>query len=296
MAFKRRKDGIYLSKLPAFRRIFPYLLKTRMESVVYFTQKIKAGGMLDYLENANKGKKPGEKITIFHVFLAAIARTLRLRPELNRFVAGRRIYEHNDISVTFIVKKDFTEEAAETNSRIVFTGSESLMQVRDIVNNHLNIARSDRKGDDDMLVDFVASLPRPVINFIAWLIRFLDYHNILPGFLMSAIPLYTSVYLANLGSIGLEAPFHHLFEYGSASIFMVIGKMHKEAVVDEKDRIAACDCINVSFTFDERINEGFYNARSIIVFKNLVEHPELLDNAGISAEEILAFKGTAGHV
>ncbi len=292
MAFTGRKDGIYLKKLPSFRRIFPYLMKTRMESVIYFNQKIYADRMLAHLEKINKGKNREDRITIFHVFLAAITRTIKLRPELNRFVAGRRIYEHTDISITFIVKKDFTEESAETNSRIVFTGKETLAEARELVNRHLNIARSDSKGDDDKLVDIVASLPRPVINFIAWLIRFLDYHNILPGFLMNAIPLYTTVYLANLGSIGLEAPFHHLFEYGSASIFMVIGKLHKEAVVDENDRIAALECIDVSFTFDERITEGFYNARSLVLFRNLIENPELLEKTEISAEEILSFKSS----
>lgn len=286
MAFKKRKDGIYLKKLPAFRKIFPYLMKTRMESVVYFNQKIYAERLAAYLEKINGGKNREEKITIFHIFLAAISRTLKLRPELNRFVAGRRIYEHTDISITFTVKKEFTEESPETNSRIVFTGNETLSLVRDLVNGHLKSARGDSKGDDDKLIDIIASLPRPFINMIAWLIRFLDYHNIMPGFLMKAIPLYTTVFLANLGSIGLEAPFHHLFEYGSASIFMVIGKLHKEAAVDENNKIAARECVNVAFTFDERINEGFYNARSLVLFRNLVENPELLEKTEISPEEI----------
>ncbi|MGA2141748.1 MAG: 2-oxo acid dehydrogenase subunit E2 [Brevinematales bacterium] len=287
MAFKKRKDGIYLKKLPAFRKIFPYLMKTRMESVVYFNQKIFTDRLTSYLEKINSGKNREEKITIFHVFLAAISRTLKLRPELNRFVSGHRIYEHTDISITFTVKKELTEQSPETNSRIVFTGYESLASIRDLVNGHLKSARGDSKTEDDKLVDIVASLPRPVINMVAWLIRFLDYHNIMPDFLMKAIPLYTTVFLANLGSIGLEAPFHHLFEYGSASIFMVIGKLHKEAVVDENNEIAAKECVNVAFTFDERVNEGFYNARSLVLFRNLVENPELLEKTEFSSEELL---------
>ncbi len=288
MAFKRRRDGIYLKKLPAFRRIFPYLMKTRTESLIYFTQKIDMTNLLGYLEKVNKGKTGAQRLTMFQVFLAVIARVLKMRPELNRFVAGRRIYGHKDISVTFIVKKEFTEEAEETNARIVFSGDETPAGVRDKVVSHLNIARGGAKGGDDKLIDFVAAFPRPMIGLIAWCIRFMDYHNILPRFLMEAIPLYTSVYLANLGSIGLDAPYHHLYEYGSASLFIVIGKMHKEPLVDEKNRITVRDCINISFTLDERITEGFYCARSIVLFKKLLENPGLLENKELTAEELLA--------
>ncbi len=277
MAFKKRKDGIYQKNLPAFRRIFPYLMKTRTESLIYFTEKMDMTNMHNYLEKINSGKKREEKISLFHVFLASVVRILKTRPELNRFISGNRIYEHKDISVTFIVKKEFTEEAGEVNTRIVFQGNETLSEIRDKVNSQLAFARSDNKGEDDKLVDIVASLPRPVINFAGWLIKTLDYHNILPDFLMQAIPLYASVYLANLGSIGLDAPYHHLFEYGSASIFMVIGRMHKEAFVGENNNISARNCINVTFTLDERITDGFYCAKSITLFKNMVENPEILE-------------------
>lgn len=287
MAFKKRRDGIYLKKLPAFRRIFPYLMKTRTESLIYFTQKIDMTNLLSYLEKINKGKSGAQRLTMFQVFLAVIARVLYMRPELNRFVAGRRIYLHKDISVTFIVKKEFTEEAEETNARLVFSGDESLAEVRDKVAAHLTVARGSTRGGDDKLIDFVAAFPRPIIGLIAWFIRFMDYHNSLPKFLMEAIPLYTSVYLANLGSIGLDAPYHHLYEYGSASLFVVIGKMHKEPLVDEKNRIAVRNCINISFSLDERITEGFYCARSIVLFKKLLENPELLERKELTAGELL---------
>ncbi len=289
--FTHRKDGIYLKKLPAFRRIFPYLMKTRMESLIYFTEKIDMTNLLKYLEKANKGKNKEKRLTLFHIMLAAAVRTIKMRPELNRFIAGRRIYEHRDISLNFVVKKEFTEEAGESNARIVFSGYETLAGIREKINSHLAVARSSKKGDDDKLIDFVASFPRPFINFIAWLIRSLDYHNMLPDFLMKAIPLYTSVFLANLGSIGLDAPYHHLFEYGSASIFMMIGKMHKEAVVDENNKIKARDVVNVTFTLDERITEGFYCARSIELFRKMIENPKLLENTELNVDKILSDGG-----
>ena len=37
MAFKKRRDGVYLKHLPAFRRIFPYLMPTRDVSILLLT-------------------------------------------------------------------------------------------------------------------------------------------------------------------------------------------------------------------------------------------------------------------
>jgi len=288
MAFRKRRDGIFLKRLPAFRRIFPYLMPTRTESLIYFGHTVDMTGAVAYLSRVNGRERGRNRITLFHLFLCATARTLLLRPELNRFVAGRRIYQHREISLTFIVKKVFTEEADESNARIVFTGAETPAEVRDLLRPKLETARSAAKGADDKLIDTVAALPRPLSNLIARLIRFLDYHNILPRFLMEAIPLYTSVYLANLGSIGLGAPFHHLYEFGSASLFLVIGKLHKKPVVDTRGRVVPRDCLDISVTLDERITEGFYAARSIALFAALLEQPELLEKPKLTLEEILA--------
>ena len=44
-------------------------------------------------------------------------------------------------------------------------------------------------------------------------------------------PLFTSIFIANLGSIGYPAGFHHLWEYGTASIFGVMGKIEPGATL-----------------------------------------------------------------
>ncbi len=291
MAFKNRRDGIYIRDLDPFKRLFPYVMEGRNNSVVYTLQRVDASNLLRFVDSLNAGRPDSERIGLFHVFLAVIARTFFLRPELNRFIVGRRFYQHKDISITFVAKKEYTEEAPEAEVRMTFTGKETLEEVRDMVNRRLNVARSDHRGDDDKLMDLVAALPRPIVSLIVGLVKRLDYHNILPAFLMDAIPLYTSIYLANLGSIGLGAPFHHLFEMGSASSFLTIGKIEKQPVVDEAGAVVARDCIEFAFAFDERVSEGFNHIRSIQVFQNLLTHPELLVNGETSIEAILAAGG-----
>jgi hypothetical protein len=287
MAFRRRGDGTYLGDVPAMRRIIPYLMRTRTESTVYFPQRLEVDGLLAWLEQENDGRRNDERITLFHVFLTAIARTMRLRPEVNRFVAGRRTYQHNEISVSFVVKQTLSDEGTESEARLVFTGYETVDEVRTLVDAAVTRERGTERGADDRLVDFFASWPRPVLNLIGGTIRVLDNHNVLPAALRAAIPLYTSVYVVNTGSLGIDPPFHHLYEYGTASVFVAIGRVAQEPVVDDQGAVVARTCVDVVYTLDERASDGFYFARTAEVFRRLVADPSLLADPAITVEEIV---------
>jgi hypothetical protein len=284
---RQRADGIYVDEVPALRRIIPYLMRTRTESAVYFPQRIEVDRLLAWLEEHNAGHPESERVTLFDVLLTAITRTVRLRPEVNRFIVGRRTYQHKDISVSFIVKTAMTEDAPETEVRLVFTGHESVEQVRDRVNAAVAEKRTTVSGKDDRLVAFFTSWPRPLLNLIARTIVALDYHNALPESLREAIPLYTSVYLVNVGSIGIDPPYHHLYEYGTASVFVAIGAVRKEPVVDADGQVVARDCLNAVYTLDERASDGFYFARTAEVFRRLVAVPELLADPCLEVDDIL---------
>ena len=287
MALTRRRDGIYLRDIPSLRRVVPYLMRTRAESVVYFPQRIEVGALLAWLDDANGGRADDERITPFHVFLTAIARTVMLRPEVNRFVAGRRTYQHTDISISFVVKKAMRDEAPESEARLVLTGKETVDDVRRLVDACVSRERGEERGDDDRLVDFFASWPRPVLNLVTDTIRVLDYHNLLPRALREAIPLYTSVYVVNTGSIGIDPPFHHLYEHGTASVFVAIGRITRQPMVDDRGQVVAGWCVDLVYTLDERASDGFYFARTAEVFRRLVSEPALLARPGITVDEIV---------
>jgi hypothetical protein len=288
MAFGRRRDGVLVEDLPALRRIIPYLLRTRTSSSVYFPQRIDVEELLRWLDDANAGRPAAEHVTLFHVLVTAVGRTLRLRPELNRFVAGRRTYQHRDISISFVVKTSMSDEAPESETRLVLDGTESVERVRDLVEAAVTRERADLSGADDRLVELFANWPRPVLTAISRTIALLDDHAVLPGRLMDAIPLYTSVYLVNAGSLGIDAPFHHLYETGTASVFVSVGRAAPVPVVDADGRVVARRCLDVVYTLDERASDGFYFARTAEVFRRLVATPSLLARTDVTVDEVLA--------
>lgn len=269
-----RRDGRLVEDLPALRSVMPALMRTRLEGTIYYTQHLDVDHLMGWLEQTNAGRPETERIRFFHVFLTAFARLYRVRPELNRFVSGGRTYEHHDITFSFTIKQAMTDEAPEVQTSMVFTGAETVDEVRGIVDRELGRARTSDNSASDKLIGTIARLPAPVIAGVGRVVWGLDGLNLLPRLLQEAIPVYASAYLVNLGSLGAEAPFHHLYQHGTASVFCAIGTITPRAVVDASGQIGVRRQVDVVYTVDERVTDGFYLVRSSEVLQGMIDDPE----------------------
>lgn len=254
----------------------PHLMPTRLDATVYYPQHLEVERLMTWLDEINRDRPAGERIGFFHVFLTALARLFHQRPELNRFISGRRTYEHRDISFAFTVKKALTDEADEVQAHITFTGLETLDEVRTKVDEALNRARNHTRNESDRLVSQLVRLPGLVIAAIARTAWALDSINRLPKMLEDAIPTFASAYLVNMGSLQAEAPFHHLYRHGTAGVFVSIGTIGPEPVVDEAGAIVAKRRVDVVYTIDERVTDGFYLVRSAQLLQRIVDDPAAL--------------------
>ena len=278
MFTKNRKDGTYIRDLPYFTRLTPYLMPTRTEACIYFEQDFDVTKALAYVHAVNAASPPGEKrLTLFQVFLCATARTIAMRPKLNRFVAGFRYYQRNGIVFNFVAKKELTDEGAEINVTLPFSPYETLATLPPKVSSYVSRVKKGETTDADDLNKLLARLPRFANRIVFGAVNFLDYHNALPLSFTSGLPFYSSVFFTNVGSVGIDAPFHHNFELGTCGLFVAIGKIRKESVTDESGRIERRDKVKVTFTYDDRIADGIYCGRAIDLLRSLVEDPALLE-------------------
>jgi len=278
MAFNKRPDGTLIKGLPSFRGMLPFLMKTRTESAIYFEHDIDVTRTLEYLAEMNEGlEKKDRKLTIFQIFLCAAVRTIALRPQLNRFVSGYRYYQRNEISINFVAKKQLTDDAEEINVKIPFDPNETLFTIPKRVNSYIYKAKSDEGNVNSSETDFLMKFPRSILKLIMKGFLFLDYWNLAPAGMIKADPFYSSLFVTNLGSVGVDAPAHHLFEWGNNGLFMAIGKIKKVYTMNEQGEIVGRDVVTVSYTLDDRISEGIYCARAIDMLKNFVENPETME-------------------
>ena len=95
--------------------------------------------------------------------------------------------------------------------------------------------------------------------------------------LVKDAPFWCTMYLAHLGSIGIDAVYHHLFEMGTTGILTTFGKIHKAPLVNqETGKIEARDVMELKVSIDDRIASGIYTGPTMDLFKELIENPEPL--------------------
>lgn len=270
-----KRDG-RLVKVHALNAMFPYMFRTRTESLVYFNASLDVENLLEYIE---RKKGEGVELKFFQLFIASVVKLFKERPHLNRFVSGRKLYQRNDIKLSFIAKKAATDSAEETNVALTFNEQAKFQDVIDKLKRDIKIAKSDEeKKDDDKLIEGLMKLPRFMLRMLFAFLRWMDFYFNMPRAFTDVDPLRCSVYIANLGSIGIEAPFHHLFEWGNCSMFIAIGKIGYKPVALEDGTIVAKKMVEVKVTLDERIADGFYFARSLELIESYLKNPEMIEN------------------
>ena len=274
--FGDRKDGYWLRDLDALHAFTPYLMPNRTENEAFIQEQIDLTNILAYLEKKN-AQQPEYKYTIFHIITAALAKTLTLRPRMNRFVKGNRMYERNELTFAFVVKKQFADEAHEALAFLSFDENCTVDSVHDKIMNEIYSCRSEKLDNSTASMDVLTKLPRFVLRFIIGILNLLDYYGKVPNSLIKADPNYASVFMSNLGSIGLKAGYHHLNNWGTNSIFVTIGEKAMRPVYDAEGNEEIRPVLELGLTLDERIADGYYYAKTVKLVKHLLQNPELLE-------------------
>lgn len=271
-----RYDAKRIRDIDGVHFYMAYLMPKRTEAEVYINEKIDVTELLRYIKEKNESGE--RKVTIFHCVIAAIARTVKMRPLLNRYISGKRYYMRNDITLGFTIKKKFLDHAEESLVIYKPKDEENLCAITDRLCPQIKEAKREEKGQSvDDILNIVKKLPKPIMNMFMWFMNFADRHGWMPKAFSSVDTNYCTVLLSNLGSIKCDAVYHHLNNFGTNGIVITIGEAHKETVFDENGKPEVRDIMNIGVTLDERIADGFYFARSLKLIKHLFKNPELLD-------------------
>lgn len=273
-----RRDGVWVRDLPGLNAVMAFLFPTRTESEVFLHQDIDITELLKYLETKN-GPDATYKTTLFHCIVTMVARVLNERPKMNRFVQGGRTYERDEITMGFVAKRQFTDHSEESLMLMKIEAQDNINTIsKRIVG---DVAEARKKNDEtvgvDKLVDGLGKWPRLLLMAFVKFIKCLDYWGKAPKAITAGDPNFASVMLTNLGSIKCPAVYHHLNNYGTTSIMIAIGTIHKAQVVMEDGSVQIRDMVDIGATLDERIADGFYFARSLKLINYICSHPELLE-------------------
>lgn len=277
MIKKSRADGTLIRDLPHFVRIMPYVMPTRASASIFLDFQIDLTHTLAFLGKYNRSLAPGtRRLSLFQLVMCAALRTVALRPRLNRFVSGRNYYQRNRIVFNFIAKRELNDDGEEINVTFPLALEDTLPSFAEKVNRALAETLQGKGTAADRTNEWLVRFPRWFIRAFLWMVRGLDYHNLLPRSVVDTAPFFSTIFFTNVGSVGVDAPFHHNFEIGNCGMLVALGKPRRERVVDDDGTIRARDLVRLTVTFDDRVCDGQYSGRSLALFKHFVENPEEL--------------------
>jgi hypothetical protein len=268
-----RPDGTF-RKIHPYRRMMLFVMPTRNEAVVYFDAYVKADALLEYLEEARE--RFGANLT--HALVAATAIGLAQNPGMNQFSVGRRLYVRNGTFVSFSMKRQKMNKKARLAAvKMEMNAQESFQQLCERINGQINVQRSGKKTHTDKEFNLFEWVPRPMLRLAVRSLNVLDYYGLMPGWFIRDDAMYTSVFVANLGSVGMAAGYHHLYEWGTCPLFVMVGQTEQRPVVvtDENgvSTVVPQRTLHLRFSYDERIEDGLTAGHGIASMVQALENP-----------------------
>ena len=281
--FGHRSDGRKIKNVEPVFKLIPCIMLNRDDSQVFFKEKIVLNGMDAYI---NKKAEEGIKISYMNIVYAALVRIIAERPQLNRFAINGAIYARNNIQISLAIKKSLTDEGEETNLKITFKGTENIFEVKEVLEKEIEVNKKvTEQNGTDKLVKLFNLLPTWLVRGLVRFLMFTDKHGFMPKKIIELSPFHTSAYLTNVGSLGIDAIYHHIYNFGTTSLFLSMGKK-KKSYVYEDDEIREEKCITIGFVGDERICDGYYYAASFRQLAKYLKNPELLEAHGEPKEDV----------
>ena len=270
-----RKDAKLIRDIDALHIAMAHSYPNRTDNEAYISVQVELDPIKKWID-----KHPDKefKYTFFHVILAALLKLLVIRPKLNRFICNRRYYQKNERSIGFIVKRQFTDEAKEAMAIVKCSEKTNVFDVHESIKQQVIPAKKGTMSNGtENALEMFRKMPNWLVRIIFNVIRHMSDKGTLPNSIIEGDSNHCSGFVTNLGSIGLKCGYHHLANYGTSSIFIVIGEKKMTPFYDEKGKVTLKETLDIGLTIDERIADGYYYAKSVKIFTKVLQHPELLE-------------------
>ena len=282
--FGHRSDGKKIKKLTPIFKIMPCVMLDRVDSQVYFKQDIALKHLDEYID---RKAEEGIRLSYMNIIYAAIVRIIGERPRLNRFAMNGALYQRNKIYVSLVIKKSLTDDGVETPLKLKFNGDENIFEIKEKLDAAIEKNKDiEVSNKTDKLVSILSAIPSGLIRAIVKFLMFLDKHGVMPKKIIEASPFHTSVFLTNVGSLGIDSIYHHIYNFGTTSMIFSMGKK-KKSYIYEDEEFKEEKCITLAFVGDERICDGYYYASSFKLLSKYLKKPELLEENGEVEKELV---------
>lgn len=267
-----RADGRRVRGLTAIEQAIPHIMPKRVDAQNYVTEFVDEEIIKDYIRNVRR--EQGVRMTRMAVVIAAYYLAALQHPYINRFVINSKIYQRNHFCVSFVMLKKRSDGTPdETTVKIFMTPEDDIFSINQKINDAIEKNSEPRHSNNtDKFAAFMFSLP--VLPYLVMaLVRGLDRLGLLPRAVIDLSPFHTSMFITNLASINTTHIYHHVYEFGTTSVFLSVGKAIPNYMTGDLDK----KLTPISVVMDERICTGHDYALFNKTLQRYLRNPELLE-------------------
>ena len=271
----RKKDGRRIKTGPPMDAVAAFIMPNRIGASNSFAASVDITKSEEMIHKLRSDGYPS--MGMIHLFMAAYTRVVSELPGINRFIRGQRLYARNGIEICMAIKKELKLNAQETIIKVYAEPTDTICDIYKRLSSELAINK--QEGDQnnmDTAVKILVSLPGVLLKFTVWLLKLLDYFGLLPRFLTKLSPFHGSLFITNMGSLGMPPIFHHLYDFGNLPVFIAMGKKRTEFITTKEGELKKKRMIDFTVVCDERICDGHYYSNAFKKLKSLLENPERL--------------------
>ena len=272
--FGKRADGFLVRAEDPIIALTPYLMPMRCDAQVMLNLKLDYEKMARYI--VAKGAD-GYKLTFINIVFAAYVRTVSQIPELNRFIANKRMYARKELAISFVVLKNTQDGSVQENTaKCKFDPRDTIFDVAARTAQAIELSR--KEEIDNSTMKLAKFLNNPFLaTTIVGIARILDRYGIMPKAIIEASPFHTSLFFINMASIGMPAVNHHIYNFGTTSLFLSIGSVERSVGVGSDGQAQRKRLLPVGITADERVCAGMVYAKMVALVTKYFENPALLE-------------------
>ncbi len=273
--FGRRPDGRAIRGIEPVQKIMPYIMKERSDSMTMYEETFPCEAMDAYIKEK---AAEGIKMNYMHILIAATVRLIAMRPQLNRFIMNGKIYARPKIWMSIAVHPTLEDGSIDTTIKLCFEGTETITEIAQKLNEAIRKETVARQGENgtDKLARLLTFVPSWLIRFLVNLLMWMDKHNIMPKAVVELSPFHTSFFITNLKSLGISHVFHHIYNFGTTSLFLAMGK-EKMIPVSKDGEVVQEKHMSFGLVSDERICDGLYYALSLRQLRKIMKNPAILE-------------------
>ena len=274
--FGDRKEGRRVRTLHPMEYVSPYIMVERNDASNFFRDSFEVTKAEEFIRQQRENGLKDFGYT--HLLLACYVRCISQYPGINRFLGGQKVYARNEIVVNMMVKKKMATNEQGTAIKVKFDPADTVADVYNKFQKAVDDVYTSGDSGFDSAAAIINKIPGLIKKFVVWMLKTMDYFDLLPKALINVSPFHGSLFITSMGSLGIKPIYHHLYNFGNVPVFISFGAKRKAYEVNRNGEVLKSLYLDIAVVTDERICDGFYFASAFRKFGHYMKHPELLVN------------------